>query len=100
MNINHNLTESDVDKIDIKSPLGHQTQAQEMKNSGWRLDKIIWLTVWFYKTGELDGRSYVKNPLRSSAIFNIENDNKYCFIWSILASLHPCNDNPPNRVSI
>ena len=30
---------------------------------------------------------------------NIENIDKYCFIWSILASLHPCNNNHPNGVS-
>ena len=30
---------------------------------------------------------------------NFENIDKYCFIWSILASLHPCNKNPCNRVS-
>ena len=30
---------------------------------------------------------------------NIKNNDKYCFFWSILASLHPCNDNHSNRVS-
>ena len=25
---------------------------------------------------------------------------KYCFVWSILASLHPCENDHPNRVSI
>ena len=30
---------------------------------------------------------------------NIENIDKYCFIWSILASLHRCNTIHPNRVS-
>ena len=30
---------------------------------------------------------------------NIENNDKYCFIWSILGSLHPCNNNHPNRFS-
>ena len=29
----------------------------------------------------------------------IENIDKYCFIWSILASLHPCNKNHPNKDS-
>ena len=35
----------------------------------------------------------------SSAILKTENDDKYCFIWSILASLHPCNIHHPERVS-
>ena len=53
----------------------------------------------FYKTGELNGTFYVKIPLRSSAILNVQNNDKYCFIWSILASLHPCENDHPNRVS-
>ena len=48
---------------------------------------------------EMNGRSYVKIPLRSNAVLNIENNDKYCFLWSILASLHPCINNHPNRVS-
>ena len=57
------------------------------------------MTVYFYKTGELNGSNYVKIPLRSNAVLKIENNDKYCFIWSILASLHHCNINHLNRVS-
>ena len=99
LNINHNLTETDINNIDVKSPLEHQTQQQEMKDSGWRFDKIYSLTIHVYKTCELNGSNYVKILLRSNAILNIENNDKHCFIWSILASLHPCNNNHPNRVS-
>ena len=99
LNNNHNLTETDITNIDVKSPLEHQIQQQEMKDSGWRFDKIISVTIYFYKTGELNGSNYVKIPLRSNAILNIENNDKYCFIWSILAGLHPCSNNHPNRVS-
>ena len=37
--------------------------------------------------------------MRSNAILIIENNDKYSFIWSLLASLHPCNNNHPKRVS-
>ena len=37
--------------------------------------------------------------MKSNTILNIENNDKYCFLWSILAYLHPCNNNHPNRVS-
>ena len=47
----------------------------------------------------MNSSNFVKIPLRSNAILIIENIDKYCFIWSILASLHPCNNNHPNRVS-
>ena len=60
-----------------------------MKDSGWRFDKIISMTIYFYKTQELNGSNYVKLPLRSNAILNIQNDDKYCFIWSILAHMFP-----------
>ena len=99
LNIHHNLTQTDIDYIDIISPLEHQIQQQEMKDSGWRFDKINSMTIYFYKTIEMNGTNYVKNPLRSNAVLKVENNDKCCFIWSILASLHPCNNNHPNRVS-
>ena len=70
-----------------------------MKDSGWRFCKKNSMTMYFYKTVEKNSRSYVKIPLRSSAIMQIKNDDKYCFLWSILTHLHPCNNNHPNRVS-
>ena len=99
LNINHNLTQTDIDNIDVKYPLEHEIQQQGMKDSEWRFDKINSMTVYIYKTGELKGSNYVKVPLRSNAILNIEKNKKYCFICSILASLHPCNIIHPNRVS-
>ena len=99
LNINHNLTQSDLDNIDIKSPLDDQIQQQQMKDSGWRFDKINSMTIYFYKTNEMNGSNYIKIPLRSNAILNVENNDKYCFLWSLLAFLHPCNNNHPNRVS-
>ena len=58
--INHNLTARDLDNIDVRSPLEHQFQQQEMENSGWRFDKTNSMTIYFYKTGELNGSNYVK----------------------------------------
>ena len=40
LKINNNLTESDIDNIDVRSQLEHQMQIQETKESGWRIDKI------------------------------------------------------------
>ena len=87
---NHILTESDIDNIDVRSQLEHQIQIQEIKKSGCKFDKINSTKISFYKTGELHGTFHVKIPLRSSAIVNVRNNDKYCFLWSVLASLHPC----------
>ena len=61
ININNNdsLTESDLDKNDVISPLEHQIQRQEMKDSGWRFDKINSMTIYFYKTNEMNGSNYI-----------------------------------------
>ena len=99
LNINNSLTETDFNNIDVKSQLEHQIQIQETKESGWIFDEINAMKIKFYKTDELDGSSYVEIPLRSNALINIKNNDKYCFIWSILASLHPCENDHPNRVS-
>ena len=41
----------------------------------------------------------MKIPLKANALLNIKNNDKYCFSWSILASLHPCDIDHRNRVS-
>ena len=87
LNINHNLTESDNSNIDVIIQLENQIQIQETKESGWIFDKINSMKIRFYKTGELNGSSYVKIPFRSNALINIKNGNRCCIIWSILASL-------------
>ena len=97
--INHNITETDIDKSDIKSSLEHQIQIQEKKDSGWRFDKTTSMVIDFYKTGELKESIYEKLPVRSCALKNIENNVRKCFSWSILASLHPCNKFYPDRIS-
>ena len=88
MNINHNLTENYINDIDVKLQLKHQIQIQETKEFGWIFDKINSMKIRFSETGELNGSSYVKVPLRSNALINIKNNDKYCFLWSILTYLH------------
>ena len=70
-----------------------------MKESGCRFDKINSITIYFDKSGEMNGSSYVKIPLRSSAILSIQNDDKYYFIWSILAHLHPIADSKDDQAT-
>lgn len=40
----------------------------------------------------LEGSSYLKLPKQledKKAVLNIQNDDEKCFLWSVLASLHP-----------
>ena len=99
MNINHNLTQSDIINIDVESHLKQLIQIQDTKESAWIFDEINSKKTRFYKTGELNGSNYVKFFSRSKAILEIRKDDKYCSIWSIVASFHPCFNDNPNRVS-
>ena len=99
MNFNHNLTETDIHNIDVEPQLEHQLQIRETKDSSGIFEKIKSMKLRFYKTGELKGSNFVENHLRSNTISNLGNNDKYCFIWSILAYIHPCENDHPNRVS-
>ena len=50
LNNNHNLTESDIDNIDVRSQLEHQIQNQEIKESGWIFEKINSMKISIFKT--------------------------------------------------
>ena len=50
------------------------------------------MTEFSHKTGDLIGSSYIKSQTRSLVGLNIENDDKHCFLRSILASLRPLGD--------
>ena len=56
------------------------------------------MKIKFYKTGELNGSNYVKFPLRLNATLNIQNNDKFCFLWSLLVYLHPCENTHTKRV--
>ena len=100
LNINRILTESDLDNIDIRCQWEQQIQNQEAKDRGWRFDKSLSMTICFPETTKIDCSKYVKSLIRSSAIIEIDNDDYYCFFWSIITNLHACKKNHPNRVSI
>ena len=100
LNVNRNLTQFDIDNLDIRLQLEHQISNRLMKDSAWRFDEINSMTICFHKTTEMNGSNYLKIPLRSSAIINIANfDDKFCFFLSILVSLYPCKITHLNRVS-
>ena len=48
------------------------------------------MTIYLYETTDLNGSSYPKIPLGSSAVLSYENDDRFCFSWSILAYVHLC----------
>lgn len=74
------------------------------RGSGWVLEECSFLEVNVAKYRPLEGSSYIPTPpeiVRRRAVLNIENrDDNKCFLWCVLASLHPCeNRNHANRVN-
>ena len=69
-----NLTESDIDIIDVESPLDYHIEKQELKDSGWKFGKIISMTVFLENYRNEWFTLFKINQLRSSDILNNEND--------------------------
>ena len=74
LNINlkpiQNLTQPDIDNIDFKPQL--QLKKQKQKIVVGSLIKIISMTIFFYKSSDLNASSYVKVPLGSSAVLKLK----------------------------
>ena len=64
-----------------------------MEYTRYRLSKKI-----FHKTNAFHGTTYVKFAKRTNSTLNIQNNDTYCFLWSILARFHPV-DKDPQRVT-
>ena len=60
LKINHNLTQTDVDKTNVKSPIEHQIQQKGREDSGWRFEKIILMTIYFDQTGIMNDSTSLK----------------------------------------
>ena len=92
------LTRLQLNDIDIMTDLDNEIETRDMEGSGWNVQGINHLKIYFHKTNPINGMTYVEFPIRTNAIINIQNNDTYCFLWSILACLYPVNENP-HRVS-
>ena len=92
------LAQIQLNDIDIMSDLDNEIETRDMEGSGWDIQGINHLKIYFHKTNVMNGMTYVKFPIRTNAILNIQKVDTYCFLWSILANIHPVDSNP-QRVS-
>ncbi|CAC5357663.1 unnamed protein product [Mytilus coruscus] len=66
------------------------------KGSNWVVNKVLGLEVNTVKYTPISGSSYMKLPSKlysSHSITNIKNEDRKCFLWSVLAALHPVERN-------
>ena len=78
--------------------LDNEIENRDMEGSGWNVQGINHLKIYFHKTNVMNGMTYKKFPIRTNSTLNKQNNDTYCFLWSILANLHPVNKDP-QRVS-
>lgn len=70
----------------------------------WTVGKVMNANLHIVQYQPLQGSIYIPLPAKlanKKAIVNVQNQDHTCFMWLILASLHPKQgqDNNPNRVS-
>jgi len=78
-----------------------QLDTFEEGDSGLVLDDILYLKVNINKYSAIPCGTYVDMPewvVKTRTVLNIRNTDQKCFLWSVLAALHPCKKNA-GRVS-
>lgn len=98
------LSKNDVKEIDLNEAFQKQFKSFDeyiARGSGWTLKHVISMELHTMQYRPIGGSTYFKIPEtleKSHSIVNIKNDDNKCFLWSVLAHLHPQKKNP-NRVS-
>ena len=78
-----------------------QIQEFTRRGSGWVVERIEHVDLYISKYRPIRGNTYTKLPkdlASRKAIINIQNKDDRCFMWSVLAAIHPAAKDP-QRVS-
>ena len=96
-----NLFKSQHEEVNEANELNDQIDEFEQGESGYIFDSIKKVTVKMFKYHDIRTSSYCKLPksfCKSTSVVNIQNNDNYCFLWSILAHKYKV-DNHRERVS-
>ena len=83
-----NMFKNQYEELNESNELSGQIDEFEQGESGYIFDSIKKLTVKMFKYHDIRASSYCKLPKsfsNSKSIVNIQNNDNYCFLWSILA---------------
>ncbi|CAD6243198.1 GSCOCG00012650001-RA-CDS, partial [Cotesia congregata] len=70
----------------------------EHRDSGWSLMEVMNITVNINKFMPLEGgnnTTFITMPRhirKKGAVINIKNNDNFCFLWSVVAALHPAHE--------
>ncbi|KAK3084100.1 hypothetical protein FSP39_008173 [Pinctada imbricata] len=75
----------------------------QREGSNWTLDKVLQIDINIANYRPIKGSSFMPLPAKlaaKKAIVNVQNTDYRCFMWSVLAALHPIQgiNIHPNRV--
>ena len=56
------------------------------------MENIEHLSLNIYNTKNIKGGNYKELPFKTKAVINVKSDDEKCFLWSILAALHPAKE--------
>lgn len=80
-------------KDNIRNVIDQKIDEMHENGSGWTLHEINDLTLNINKHVMFRGSSYIPLPKgidnNNRCIVNVHNDDEKCFVWSVLAALHP-----------
>ena len=71
------------------------------QGSGWVYQSVENFRVYLFDYTAIRGGSYILTPpslRKKQAIVNVKNNDEYCFLWSIVAALHPAEEHA-DRIS-
>ena len=98
-------TETIINKENIDTSLENQTnyineyiRERELNESNWVFNKVVSVRLDIFQYQSLVGGTFIKLPFISSKILNIVNKDNKCFVWCVLAYLHPIDEHS-NRVT-
>lgn len=94
----------DIDSLmsQLKSTFLKKNEEFQDRDSGWTFLSSSHLEININKYQPLSGSSFIKLPAAiksKQACVNIRNNDKYCFLWSVVAALHPAKSHPERVTS-
>ena len=72
-----------------------QIENYQQNGSGWVLKSLVKLDINYLKYNPLRASSFIEMPkkfINKKGFVNVKNVDQKCFLWSVLAALHPVED--------
>jgi len=86
----------DIDIDEITRELSSQVEHWNLLGSKFIIERVKNFVIRITKFRPLHGSSYIPTPKQIAdkhCTINVKNRDQKCFVWSVLASLYPANDN-------